>query len=408
MKSLGATIDLERNTCFMKTLNRSLPLRENQNGLFMISMSDLCQSPQEQHEAAFHISSSQPSVPPGLNPLPETHDANTTGSVGSTSIGVGGSAHLPSPPVLHAFQHDESRDAERTSLRAGDGAHPTADLRSQESTGKDPRTVTSDFEPVHTIQSALSSEPNNDSDSNGGWRLVGTRRNGRDPRDDAKYAKRFQCSGARYFPSDALPANESVYDSSSACSSDRSSHQDCWNARQWSPINQSWGSQSARPCRDGSQSSCSDPDSTGNLGSKDGHMGAQTQRANICSSLRDRRRVCQVGHGSRGKPERGDGGLLQLCHHTTSPRDHGTAEREVISEWQPMRESRWQLVQKCKPSQHVHDAHEGGWIKEMYKLAKRGGNQCKQIDLLEVYAYPQSQLTEVASKCGLKATRDSH
>ena len=94
---------LERNTCFLKTLNRSLPLRENQNGLFMISMSDLCQSPQEQHEAAFHISSSQLSVPPGLEPLPETNHANATGSAGGTSISVGGSANLPSTAVLSCF-----------------------------------------------------------------------------------------------------------------------------------------------------------------------------------------------------------------------------------------------------------------------------------------------------------------
>ena len=30
MKSLGANIDLQRNTCYLKTLDRSLPLRENQ------------------------------------------------------------------------------------------------------------------------------------------------------------------------------------------------------------------------------------------------------------------------------------------------------------------------------------------------------------------------------------------
>ena len=33
MKSLGANIDLSNNTCFLKNLQRSLPLRENDNGL---------------------------------------------------------------------------------------------------------------------------------------------------------------------------------------------------------------------------------------------------------------------------------------------------------------------------------------------------------------------------------------
>ena len=40
MKSLGGTLDLDNSTCFLKTLNKSLPLRENYNGAFMISMSD--------------------------------------------------------------------------------------------------------------------------------------------------------------------------------------------------------------------------------------------------------------------------------------------------------------------------------------------------------------------------------
>ena len=39
------------------------------------------------------------------------------------------------------------------------------------------------------------------------------------------------------------------------------------------------------------------------------------------------------------------------------------------------------------------------------KLMKKGRNQCPQLDVLEVYAYPNSQLTGVAQACGLKAKR---
>jgi hypothetical protein len=38
-------------------------------------------------------------------------------------------------------------------------------------------------------------------------------------------------------------------------------------------------------------------------------------------------------------------------------------------------------------------------------LVKKGDNKCKQIDILEVYAYPNSQLTEVANASGLRAKR---
>ena len=44
-------------------------------------------------------------------------------------------------------------------------------------------------------------------------------------------------------------------------------------------------------------------------------------------------------------------------------------------------------------------------LKKMCKLVNKGGNKCKQLDLLEVYAYPKSQLTEVAQASGLHARR---
>ena len=55
MKSLGAHIDLSQNTCYLQTLNRSLPLKENQNGLIVIDMADLCQPPEKESEAAFLV-----------------------------------------------------------------------------------------------------------------------------------------------------------------------------------------------------------------------------------------------------------------------------------------------------------------------------------------------------------------
>jgi hypothetical protein len=48
---------------------------------------------------------------------------------------------------------------------------------------------------------------------------------------------------------------------------------------------------------------------------------------------------------------------------------------------------------------------EAAWLKEMCKLVNKGGNKCKQLDLLEVYAYPKSQLTEIAQASGLHARR---
>ena len=46
---------------------------------------------------------------------------------------------------------------------------------------------------------------------------------------------------------------------------------------------------------------------------------------------------------------------------------------------------------------------EAMWLKDVHKLIKKGNNNCPQLDILEVYAYSDSQLTEVATACGLKA-----
>ena len=48
---------------------------------------------------------------------------------------------------------------------------------------------------------------------------------------------------------------------------------------------------------------------------------------------------------------------------------------------------------------------EARWLMDVQKLIQKGNNKCQQLDLLEVYAYPNSQLTEVAQACGLKAKR---
>ena len=73
MKSLGAMIDLGQNTCFLKTLQRSLYLKENKNGLFMIDMSDLCQPDVKSNAAAF-VASSVCAPPPGLeSEIPVSH-----------------------------------------------------------------------------------------------------------------------------------------------------------------------------------------------------------------------------------------------------------------------------------------------------------------------------------------------
>ena len=52
MKYLGAVIDLEKQTCYLKTLQRSLEMHESKNGLFLIRIQDLCQCHSEPTSSA--------------------------------------------------------------------------------------------------------------------------------------------------------------------------------------------------------------------------------------------------------------------------------------------------------------------------------------------------------------------
>ena len=183
MKSLGANIDLQRNTCYLKTLDRSLPLRENQNGLFVIDMADLCQSPKTCTEAALLASSATISEPPGLagcsNAVP---NAISSGSAGGTQSSLGGSSRVPEDSFCNDLQHDSSHP----SGRAGDGArgfadHP-ADPRSACSADQDLRAGESHPESTaessdQPIPGTCTQEPKSCGDD---WHgPVGARRNGR-------------------------------------------------------------------------------------------------------------------------------------------------------------------------------------------------------------------------------------
>ena len=76
-----------------------------------------------------------------------------------------------------------------------------------------------------------------------------------------------------------------------------------------------------------------------------------------------------------------------------------------MSKWQRIPENKKLFSGHPKYDLGVTNHAEAGWLKDVCKLVSKGRNECKQLDLLEVYAYPNSKLTEVAQKCGLNARR---
>ena len=111
MKSLGAVIDLAQNACFLKTINRSLPLKENRNGLFMIDMGDLCQTEESSSAAVFVASTCVP--PPGLESEVPVKHADSSGSPRCSPSGCRGSPQQPQVSAdldLHDDQGCGTRD----------------------------------------------------------------------------------------------------------------------------------------------------------------------------------------------------------------------------------------------------------------------------------------------------------
>ena len=140
MKSLGAVIDLVHESCFLQTIQRSLPLRENANGLFVIDVADLCQSSQPELEAV-HVTSSlsQLPPPPGLC-LPDVKPhAEPTGDSGGIPR-FGGRDSGESSSALHdAVHHDKGCVSGGSGLGARDASNSSAGNGSQESEGEDHR-----------------------------------------------------------------------------------------------------------------------------------------------------------------------------------------------------------------------------------------------------------------------------
>ena len=141
------------------------------------------------------------------------------------------------------------------------------------------------------------------------------------------------------------------------------------------------------------------------MGSKDDHLGEKAHWKDVSSDIRRRPRVCSMVPGSFRKPARGHSRFPELCHHASTPPDHGQSGQQHVTGWQVIPTNRLQSRYQPKKNIQVSNGEEARWLKEVFKIIQNGNNKCSQLDLLEVYAYPNSKLTETAKKCGLRAER---
>ena len=401
MKSLGALIDLANNTCFLTTLQRSLPLRENNNGLFVIDVADLCQS-QPPASEAIHTASSDLSFrpPPGLELPDQASHADQTGSpCGIQSVGRGD--HGKSSSLADdAVYNDVCNLTPGSYDQSGNASNSAAGDRGERPEGQDHGTQSADHRPCVSPGES----------EHVPWTVV--RRMG-SPRDGSRKQSSISrdarakpcCTGPFYFD------NNRFRDISTG--SDlwwENEHEDCWNSNTWAPVakepsNASRSSSSSSHEQSDWKPARFDPSCSGYLGSKDRDMGKEEQRSKLCGDLRAGPRVCQVDPREDRISPRGHRRLRKLLPNQTTSGGSCTSADPQLSEWEPVPalSVRFQRSRQSEPSISDHD--EVAWMKEVFKIVKNGGNRCEQWDVLEVYAYPNSQLTDVAISCGLKAKR---
>ena len=143
MKVLGAHINLEDNQCFLKRLDRSLTLRQSKNGLYMIHMGELC-FPNENNEPtllANHQSSSSADSD-GVHPDSCDSDAKSTRSgfdASDHSTECGREPPIPAVDLDESVRSEEPRTG--SICRPCSGNHALGG-RSAKSERKDRRAFT--------------------------------------------------------------------------------------------------------------------------------------------------------------------------------------------------------------------------------------------------------------------------
>eukprot|EP00435_Cladocopium_sp_Y103_P063197 s350_g24.t1 len=212
MKSLGAVLDLGQNTCFLKTLQRSLYLKENRNGLFMIDMADLCRPETKTNAAAFVVSSIC-APPPGLeSEIPSSH-ADTSGSAGGAQDSGRRGVSQPETSDVNSVHNDQCDRPSNGSNRGADEPSEPVDSRSGPAASEDRPTGNVDSNPVPAEAASKSRtyhEPRDPCSRIRRFR-VGSR-------DDA-HTKPSCISGAKFFPTNATDDDECQISTSTSSSS---------------------------------------------------------------------------------------------------------------------------------------------------------------------------------------------
>ena len=376
MKMLGAQINLSNNHCYLTRIDRQLNLQESKNGLYLISMSELCLPVKPRHQQSFTAEADRaPSFfpPPGLTLSSCVHHANT-GRSHAHDQEHGRGHHGVIAPV--AGDTDEPVGGESTGPGDCDGSCPGVVEPSER--GSEPegthRATVKDAAGQDFVRLTKKSQERWIKQKFRDWRPVG-RFMGSGGTGDGKFGPnahhQHECEPA---PVDGPPPEDAQavhscpeLSTKNHCSSDR-----------------------AERC-------AREPDSPhgpgiGVMGQQKSLVGQDPQWVPLLRSVRAAPKLRGLDFGKIRNGQRRHAGLHHVCPSSRSPGTSSTESQRV----------------NAAPKEPTYDdllIENGDEMKWLMNCIHHMPRRTRRIDLLEVYTEPNSKLVDEVRKQGGQAVR---
>ena len=390
MKRLGMILDLQKGSCFLKVLNKSVTLHEGKTGLLMICIQDLCRNSTECQSIFGASSRDKPdsffveSYANSRRDAPNgQRDCRTCRS---ESADIADDSVEPSGnPSLHTggadrTGDDDERTPQRGPIPEGEDRRDRIDheaghvAQSQGRTilspdGERPRSLGAGgagvSSPNTTSTSASSAKDDNESIHSAKNKVCGSRK-GKLPSPDVTKSSRFKPG---------------------------------WDGSPWKPIADEPITRPEKPAiniKSGAES-CMDDNCNGSLGPKDDYLGKEKSRKDLCHGLRSRSSIREL------VPEQDQfvgSSDQRFCPLLPNPSADGgaVAPEPTDVKWETL------ILDASIAVENIQEA-------KLLKASEFGKTQSfgKQVDLLEVYAQPNSRLAEEVGKhrgIAVRFTRD--
>ena len=376
MKMLGAQINLSNNHCYLNKIDRQMDLQESKNGLYLISMSELCLPAKPHHQQSYAAEADRaPSFqpPPGLTLPSCVQNANTGRSHAHDQEHSGGHHGVIAPA---AGDIDEPTGGESTG--PGDCDRPCPGVVKPLERVPEP-------ERAHraTVKDASGQNP------------VGVTKKGQKCRHQPKFRDwrpvgRFMGSGgAGNGEHGANVHSRRECEPEPAKGSPSEDAQAVHDCPELSTKNHSDQSRVERWTRESASSHSS---SSGIMGKQEGVLGQNAQWVPLFRSVRTAPKLRGMDFSKIRDSQRRHAGLHHVCPSSRSPGTSSTESKRVTTAHK----------EPTYDDLLIENEDEMKWLLNCIHHMPR---RTRRIDLLEVYTEPNSKLVTEVHKQGGQAVR---